>query len=442
MLTRRQMILAAGAALGRFALPARADDWITNQTQPRPSGRPAKVDLWKSQSPLKDQLDRGTCIAHSTVAALEAAYIRAGHDGIDLSEEFTIYAIKMFWLEPKPTPRPFTTENKPGFLSGGFGSGYVAYLANGFAVPTEELMPYHKKFPEEPARNLITGKQAPLPTQWYSQYEVDRFNLNPERFDAVKFSKATFHSVSGYQAISAKDPDQIEAALAAGREVVWDFDVPESATSSSKWKVDPKNAKTVGGHSVLIVGYDRTDPENPVFHVKNSWKGIQKVTATYEFVRRFGDEAAVITGVHEPRKWEELAGLGRWYLTIGDRKGLLDVYHVPGMAKTNFEHLGVRGEDGKPAVDRRLGTFFLDGDPFKAFRVNGLLHKDGVSVEIDWDSPNQRFDATGTPVRLKFAGAGKGEMTGTDARAVRVTSKEAFGGKVPFDEWPEVKKED
>ena len=434
MRTLKALVLTLGLAVLGVASPAPA---AAQEKPTAKADRPAKVSLWKQQSALKDQGSRGTCIAHSSVAALEAAYMRAGHEDVDLSEEFTIFATKNFWLEPAGPARPFATENKPAFLSGGFGSGYVHLLANGLRVPAEDDMPYQPRYAEEPR------EPKDLAANWYFQYEVGRFNLNPKRFNTAKLSKAKFYSVKAYQDVSGRDTDQIEAALAAGREVVWDFDVPESvmAPGAVVWEVDPKKMKTVGGHSVLIVGYDRTDPESPVFVIKNSWRGKDKVKASYDFVRRFGQDATTITAVTEPRAWPELAGLGRWYVELGGRVGVLDVYHVPGTAKTNFAKYKVRGADGQPMADRRVGTFFLDGDPLKAFRVNGAVHADGVSVEIDWDDPALKYDATAAPVRLTFTGTAKGEMTGPKARAVRLTSKEAFDGKTTFANFPELNKD-
>lgn len=428
------LVLTLGLTAIGFVAPNRANaqDKPTSKAE-----RPAKVNLWKLQSPVKDQGRRGTCIAHSSVAALEAAYMREGHDDdFDLSEEFTIFATKNFWLEPIAPARAFASENKPGFLSGGFGSGYVHLLANGLSVPTEEAMPYQPRYPEEPSK--ITD----LAANWYFQYEVGRFNLNPKRLNTVALAKTQFYGVKTYQDISGRDTDQIEAALAAGREVVWDFDVPESvpASASTTWAVNPKKMKVSSGHSVLIVGYDRTDPENPVFFIKNSWKGMEKVKATYDFVRRFGQDATTITAVNEPKAWVELAGLGRWYVEIEGKKGILDVYHVPGTANTNFAKYKVKGSDGGIAADRRIGTFYLDGNPLQAFRVNGVLHKDGVSVVIDWDNPNQKYDATGMAVRMKFA-ANKDSMAGTNAKAMRLKSKEAFDGKTTFADFPEIKKD-
>lgn len=432
----KKVVLTAGlllAGFGVYAAPTRADEKQAIQER---ADRPTKVDLWDQQSPVADQDRRGTCVAHSTVAALEAAYKRAGYEDLDLSEEFTVYATKMFWLEPNPSSRAFATENKPAFLPGGFGAGYVHQMAAGFAVPTEADMPYRANYPEHLRVDPAKPKDDnPLQPNWAFQYETGRFNLDPTWFAPVKLSKATYYGVTGYRDVSGRDTDQIEAELAAGREVVWDFLVPKTLTGS-RWVVDLKNTGFDGGHSVLIVGYDRTKQE---FLIKNSWKGASRVRATYEFVRKYGTGAVAITEVTKPRKWEELAGLGRWYVEIDGKKGVLDVYHMPGMAKNNFAQFKLTGTDGKVMADHRVGTFFLDGSPLKAYRVNGTLHKDGVSIEIDWENPNQKYDATGEAVRLKFTGAGKGRMTGPDATAVRLTSPEAFDRTVPFDQIPEVK---
>jgi hypothetical protein len=430
----KSMLLAAALVLGGYLVPIKADHSENTRVT---AERPAKVDLWKWQSPVKDQGARGTCIAHSSVAALEAAYQRAGHGDLDLSEEFTIFCLKMFWLEPNATTQPFAAENKPGFLSGGFGQGYIHAMANGFGVPEEKAMRYRGRDSREPQQNQT------LPAAWQFQYEVGQYNLNPKRFDPVALSQATFYGVKSYQNISGKDTDQLEAALAAGREVVWDFDVPESLMlpgrpAPTEWVVDPKKTSNKGGHSVLIVGYDRIDPNNPAFLIKNSWAGAQKVRASYEFVRRFGLDGTVVMGVTEPRNWSELAGLGRWYLKIDGRKGVLDLYHVPGMARTNFDRFGLRGVDGEVLGDHRIGTFFLDGDPLKAYRVNGSLAKDGVSVQIDWSNPNLPYSGEAKATKLSFGESDKSAMEGKNARAVRLSSRAAFGRRVALTELPEV----
>ena len=61
--------------------------------------RPAAVDLSRWQTPVKNQWHRGNCFIHATVAAMEAAYLRAGHGDLDLSELFSDYMGQLFFLE-------------------------------------------------------------------------------------------------------------------------------------------------------------------------------------------------------------------------------------------------------------------------------------------------------------------------------------------------------
>jgi hypothetical protein len=120
---------------------------------------------------------------------------------------------------------------------------------------------------------------------------------------------------------------------------------------------------------MLIVGYDRTGPI-PYFIVKNSGDptripGSQGYTyISYRYYRSYTVEAAYITAVNPPRPWPELAALGRRQVTLAGRRGILDIYHLPGTAR----YFGDRR-----APDQRLGTFYEGGDPRKAHRVNGTV---------------------------------------------------------------------
>src|SRR5260221_6169971 len=67
--------------------------------------RPTEFSLGDDQTSIKDQLERGTCYVYAAVAALEAAYKRAGCGELDLSEEFGNDAIRTLWLEPRPQVR-------------------------------------------------------------------------------------------------------------------------------------------------------------------------------------------------------------------------------------------------------------------------------------------------------------------------------------------------
>ena len=59
---------------------------------------PTSFNLIADQTPIKNQGNRTTCITFAALAALEAAYARAGYRNLDLSEEFQNYVGKLFWL--------------------------------------------------------------------------------------------------------------------------------------------------------------------------------------------------------------------------------------------------------------------------------------------------------------------------------------------------------
>ena len=65
----------------------------------------ARVDLRKEQTPIRSQGRRGTCTSFAVAGAMEAAYKRAGHGEIHLSEEFSHDVAKMMWLSPPDANR-------------------------------------------------------------------------------------------------------------------------------------------------------------------------------------------------------------------------------------------------------------------------------------------------------------------------------------------------
>ncbi|MCE9532879.1 MAG: C1 family peptidase [Planctomycetes bacterium] len=386
--------------------------------------RPAKFSLETQQTRYKDQGERGTCIAHSTLAALEAAYKRAGHGDLDLSEEFFIQMTKNFWLDPKQPDSATRAENRLSSHQGGHGAGYVRYLAQGFAVPAEADLGYRP-------HALPLDINAAV---WQSQFNVNSNNLDPRRFDAVKLAGAKFYSVSGCEGVNGRDPEAIEEALVQNREVVWDF-VCAGDMKLPLWRyTEPFKDKgdAIAGHSVLIVGYDRTDAANPRFIVKNSWAGQERIEITYDFLRNYGQDGATITAVAAPRTWTEIACIGRFYAEMNGKHGVLDIYHLPGINQMNFDIYQSFGVMKSKVIDRRVGTFYLGGDQSKAYRVNGEMTATGLKLVIDWQNPNAAYDnLKGETFEVKFAAGDKQNLRGAGFRAVRLKSKEAYSLRTP-----------
>jgi hypothetical protein len=266
--------------------------------------------------------------------------------------------------------------------------------------------------------------------RWKTQFNLNTNNLNPRQFDPKKLAVVKFYSATGFRDLDGRNTDAIEKALLDSREVVWDFDCGGDMKGTS-WKYTKPLAPKSDAHSMLIIGYDRTDPKNPYFIAKNSWKGQQLVKMSYDYVKNYGRHGATIIGVEKPRLWSEIGFMGRWFTQLEGKQGVLDVYHLPGINQMNFDYYHQMAEIPERLVDRRVGTFFVDGDPKKAFRVNGEFTPKGLKLIIDWDKPNASYDnAKGKAYEVQLS-TNRLSLTGAKVNAVRLESKEAFAIDLP-----------
>jgi hypothetical protein len=358
-------------------------------------GLPARVDLRSGQTPLRNQGPRATCIVHSSLAALEAAYNRAGYGDVRLSVEFAMYVGDMFHLEPRGTQGAGYKENKPGSAEFGSGLDYVKRLARGFAVPRESDMPYRIKG--------YGGKPAAHP-YWNSQFNTSSFNLDPRHLPESALHAPFYYSVKSYWVLpDPTNPTLFEQALARGYEIVWDFRT--SGNRESKvWQYTGPSKANDGAHSMLIVGYDRAAR---YFIVKNSWSARDYTYISYDYLKYGkGYSAVCITAVNPPRRWAALGLIGRWHLTAGSTQGMLDIYHLPGMSQLFFERAGIKDAQRNVIKDRRVGTFYENGDPRRAYRVNGVIQGNRLVFFIDRRQPNLGYDQL-QGKRFTFALGGK-----------------------------------
>jgi len=338
------------------------------------AARPAKVDLRAFQTAQKSQGSRRTCIIFSAVAATEAAYKRAGYGDLDLSEEFRNFEGKAMFLDPNRSNVATSSapESQLATTDGGNGLLTLKVMADGFRIPLESTMPYRSS-------GYTSADNPQLSKSWdqfTTQRDMDAVNLDPNLFPDAARSAATYYGITGVTALlQPNSTPEIESILASNREV----------------EVDLTNLQ----HSVLIVGYDRTDASNPVFFVKDSggfWNTDARVMYS-RFVKVTTDpsvsdgpitSAGFVTGVREPAAWSELAFLGRWNLDYDGWRGVLDIYHVPGISQAQLAYWNVT------TTDRRIGTFYdASGN---AFRVNGSMSGSRIVFSIDSTDPNMNYD--------------------------------------------------
>lgn len=364
--------------------------------------RPAAVDLSRWQTPVKNQWHRSNCFIHATVAAMEAAYKRAGYGDLDLSELFSDYAGQLFFLETvamnerwyTSTMRvPAATERETSIQSDHAMSVESAAPCMALAIPEERAMPY-RPLPQDLGEH--SDKTDPF---WANQFAVSAFNLDPRHLPYSALSAPRYYRIRSVEWLpkdDARNPAAIEAVLAAGHEVIWDFRMAGDI-SGRTWKNNGP-AGDAYPHRMLIVGYDRTDPRNAYFLVKNSWGDVGVFDTNdcltrmeYDYLE-YGEWASYISAVEPPKPWPELRFLGRWHIETPPLAGILDLYHLPGMMKKDFEHNQFRDESGRPLEDRRLGTFYAKGDPNDAYRVNGAIRGSAIELFIDFDNPATRWD--------------------------------------------------
>ena len=226
-------------------------------------GVPAAVDHTFDQTPVRDQVDRPTCVAFAVLAALEAL-VKRRHDGleINLSEQFA------YWL-------CMSSEGKTQCDQGLF-TVAAANCLHRHGVCEETLCPYE-------TAERVKAACATKP-------------------DALAFQQATFGLGSftplynrGLSGWSVGNTDLLESLLAQDLDIVVGFEGIFGMTDPSSGILDifrdgngnPWPAQA--GHSMLAVGYTR-DPVNSYFLFKNSWpdptgSGYMKVS--YDYLRQY-----------------------------------------------------------------------------------------------------------------------------------------------------------
>ena len=364
--------------------------------------RPAAVDLSAAQTPVKNQWGRGNCFIHATVAAMEAAYKRAGHGDLDLSELFSDYMGQLFFLETvEMNGRWYTTAMRVPAAAEretSIQSDHAMSVESG--MPGMVLaIPEERHFPYNPRPHDLGGHADKNDPFWALQFTVGSFNLDPANLPFSALSAPRYYRIRSVEWLpkeDARNPAALEAVLAGGHEVIWDFRWAGDLSGPVWRHAGPAGDATP--HRMLLIGYDRSDPRQPYFLAKNSWGDVGVFSSNDCLTRieyaylEYGEWASYISAVEPPRPWPELQFLGRWRLEFGARSGILDLYHLPGMMRRDFEHNQFKDEAGRPLEDRRLGTFYENGDPRRAFRVNGTVRGHDLVLYVDFDNPAARWD--------------------------------------------------
>jgi C1A family cysteine protease len=257
-----------------------------------PPALPSQVDLHDRFPPVRNQANRGTCVAHACVAVREFLLGEESTEG-DLSEQFVYWACK----------------ERDGYAGSGTWIRHGMGVLEELGVCTEETWPYKG--------NPIAGNEGQGPPP------------------AGAETKASAHRIEDSEQLQARWVNALRQQLAEERAIA--FAVPVF----TYWFADPvartgdirlplSTDKVEGGHAMCLVGY-QDDPNVPgggYFLVRNSWGtttwGRDNAVAPgharipYAYMAEHGRSAFAASAPQRPSKpklswWEEL--FRRWFGT-------------------------------------------------------------------------------------------------------------------------------
>lgn len=247
---------------------------------------------------------------------------------------------------------------------------------------------------------------------------MNTWNLDPANLPRTALEAPRYFGVTSFARLTdPRSSTEIESVLRAGYEVVWDFNVAGNRSNMAMWRYQA-GSTNLGGHSMLIIGYDRSsaNPADWHFLCKNSWglssghpQGYQRIA--YDYLA-YGYSGGYITGVRTPHAWPELASVGRYDFSIDGHRCTLDIYHLPGTMQLHLE------ENSYFITDRRVGLFKDVNGSYA--RVNGsfsgewvdLWIKSGASANMRWDETREGGSSRGRRFSMKRMNTSPGELAG------------------------------
>ena len=216
-----------------------------------------KYDLLFAMTPVKDQANRGNCVAFASVALAETLYkVKTGRD-IDLSEQYAYWASKAI----------------DKIMSRNEGSDPVEFMKsmskNG--VPLEKAWPYEPtgwyEMPSHPdCVKAYKANEEDMPTECITNGNAPSSAIYAEKL-VIKDAHRVPSSAEAIMGFLLRGiPVQIAVDV---YDLAWGFNNKRSQPYvTGVVKMPAKGDKTDGSHAVLIVGYDK---EAQTFLFKNSW---------------------------------------------------------------------------------------------------------------------------------------------------------------------------
>ena len=230
------------------------------------------VDHRPTQTSIKNQLDRGTCVCFASLAAIEAIHKADNGTDLDLSEQYAN------WLYMRNLGRDQCDDGLRTTLA-------ARFLASD-GVCDEHQLPY-----EDHAQVNLHCHAPPLPT-------------------AIATAS---HGIASYTIIdrlggrgpSIANPAYLECILTNDHDIVFGTHVAWGLPDTNGVHDVIADAygnplRSRGGHAMLIVGYDRSGPV-PYFVCKNSWGDSKGVAGyyylSYDYLIEYAKYGYIVHGI-------------------------------------------------------------------------------------------------------------------------------------------------
>jgi hypothetical protein len=362
----------------------RASDDVSS----KPGRLAPAMDLCKYQTAIRNQGGRDVCPYFPPVAALEAAYCRAGQK-VDLSAEHLIWLRNV--TAGGDNGKRDVAENLISTLGGGNGMGVL----NTYSVCRNEDLPYRGNDSEAGMGRSPHYKGFGLEEyDWskpFSQFVLNRWNLDPRQLPPQARANAKYR-IEKFASMPRQDvnnPRKFEEILASGREIIFAVmlhrDIHQVDPAQPVWRRKP-GSPAFGYHFMLVVGYDS---QRRFFVVKNQWgpadysvnkdrlapgwKDIVRYDGytlmDYNYLAGCGEAHYIteVTPVESPSHSAQRA-LGQWALTFKHKDQSL-MTGVLCWRRLPDRPAGVKS-------NRRIGDLVTNDG--RQFRVNADLQGDGT----------------------------------------------------------------
>ena len=327
---------------------------------------PARVSHRQWQSTLDvSQGSRGSCWAFAGIAALEAAYARKG-TSVDLSEQYLFSLSKAH-------------ENHvagPGIhsLVDAQGSSDVVHHLSYWAVPLSAHVPYIDRPQLQALASAIPGTGGALsPSGGGTKEQADWFEFDLRTVPLLGRWFAQYR-VKSFARLTNFSTIDIKRALAAGYDVV----------------VDVNDKINVGGHALLIHGYDDA---TQTFDIKNSQRLPEFATMRYSGDPQFDilyNQAYYITDVSPIETQWPAMWVGRWETDHDGWRGRLVLRRF----------IDIRGDGRLPDPENRLSLGTWYGDDGRSLDVVGGFVDSGRGLRCNiGDQPFELYLHTRDPYR-------------------------------------------